>query len=124
MLNVTTSFVTMASEFTALRGFTVRSSSAGFPSFLPKEVDKIKDPFARKLATRIERLSVPVNLPLFFSDFFFFLVSYYWVSHLLLCLYCIIFFSLIICYTSMARSRKDYNMFLVAKNLVKEKKRK
>ncbi|XP_048318428.1 alpha/beta hydrolase domain-containing protein VTE7 [Ziziphus jujuba] len=61
MLNVTTSFVTMASEFTALRGFTVRSSSAGFPSFLPKEVDKIKDPFARKLATRIERLSVPVK---------------------------------------------------------------
>ncbi|KAJ4710740.1 alpha/beta-Hydrolases superfamily protein [Melia azedarach] len=30
-----------------------------FPSFLPKEVENIKDPFARKLATRIERL--PVN---------------------------------------------------------------
>ncbi|GLT27560.1 hypothetical protein SLA2020_025470 [Shorea laevis] len=32
-----------------------------FPSFLPKQVDKIKDPFARKLAARIERLPVNVN---------------------------------------------------------------
>lgn len=35
-----------------------------FPSFLPKRVDKIKDLFARKLATRIERLPVDVS----FSD--------------------------------------------------------
>lgn len=32
-----------------------------FPSFLPKEVENIKDPFARKLAARIERLPVHVN---------------------------------------------------------------
>ncbi|EXB38098.1 Uncharacterized protein L484_021020 [Morus notabilis] len=30
----------------------------GFPSFLPKEVQNIKDPFARNLAQRIERLPV------------------------------------------------------------------
>ncbi|KDP41297.1 hypothetical protein JCGZ_15704 [Jatropha curcas] len=29
-----------------------------FPSFLPKEINNIKDPFARKLAARIERLPV------------------------------------------------------------------
>ncbi|XP_054823702.1 alpha/beta hydrolase domain-containing protein VTE7-like isoform X2 [Prosopis cineraria] len=33
----------------------------GFPSFLPKEVEKIKDPFARNLAKRIQRLPVPVK---------------------------------------------------------------
>ncbi|XP_044488147.1 uncharacterized protein LOC123212953 isoform X2 [Mangifera indica] len=32
-----------------------------FPSFLPREVENIKDPFARKLATRIERLTVQVS---------------------------------------------------------------
>ncbi|XP_034907116.1 alpha/beta hydrolase domain-containing protein VTE7 isoform X3 [Populus alba] len=36
--------------------FTAQGSD--FPSFLPKEVENIKDPFARKLATRIERLPV------------------------------------------------------------------
>lgn len=36
--------------------FTVQGSN--FPSFLPKEVENIKDPFARRLATRIERLPV------------------------------------------------------------------
>ncbi|KAH9618774.1 hypothetical protein KSS87_008061 [Heliosperma pusillum] len=36
----------------------------GFPSFLPKEIHKIKDPFARNLALRIERLPVQVS----FSD--------------------------------------------------------
>ncbi|GAB4840114.1 Alpha/beta hydrolase domain-containing protein vte7 [Ancistrocladus abbreviatus] len=36
----------------------------GFPPFLPKAVEKIKDPFAIKLAKRIERLPVQVN----FSD--------------------------------------------------------
>lgn len=33
----------------------------GFPSFLPKQVENIKDPFARKLATRIERLPVQIS---------------------------------------------------------------
>ncbi|XP_057962205.1 alpha/beta hydrolase domain-containing protein VTE7-like [Malania oleifera] len=32
-----------------------------FPPFLPKEVERIKDPFARKLAKRIERLPVQVT---------------------------------------------------------------
>ncbi|XP_021299750.1 uncharacterized protein LOC110428282 isoform X2 [Herrania umbratica] len=32
-----------------------------FPPFLPKQVEQIKDPFARKLATRIERLPVKVS---------------------------------------------------------------
>ncbi|KAM1296846.1 hypothetical protein ACFX2I_023644 [Malus domestica] len=32
----------------------------GFPSFLPKEVEKIKDPYARTLAQRMERLPVPI----------------------------------------------------------------
>uniref|UniRef100_A0A2P2M0I7 Uncharacterized protein LOC107428819 isoform X1 n=2 Tax=Rhizophora mucronata TaxID=61149 RepID=A0A2P2M0I7_RHIMU len=35
--------------------------ASNFPAFLPKEVEKIKDPFARKLATRIERLSVKLG---------------------------------------------------------------
>ncbi|KAL8161448.1 hypothetical protein V2J09_012937 [Rumex salicifolius] len=34
---------------------------AGFPSFLPKEVEKIKDYHAIKLAKRIERIAVPVS---------------------------------------------------------------
>ncbi|KAF5180174.1 alpha/beta-Hydrolases superfamily protein [Thalictrum thalictroides] len=33
----------------------------GFPSFLPKEVENIKDPFARKLAKRIQRLPVQTS---------------------------------------------------------------
>lgn len=33
-----------------------------FPPFLPKEVEKIKDPFARKLASRIERLPVELSI--------------------------------------------------------------
>lgn len=33
----------------------------GFPSFLPREVQRIKDPFARKLARRIERLPVQIS---------------------------------------------------------------
>lgn len=35
--------------------------NGGFPWFLPKEVEKIKDPFAKKLAQRIERLPVKVQ---------------------------------------------------------------
>ncbi|KAG6654157.1 hypothetical protein I3843_05G115500 [Carya illinoinensis] len=42
----------------------VYSTLAGFPSFLPKEIENIKDPFARTFATRIERLPVSVS----FSD--------------------------------------------------------
>ena len=34
----------------------------GFPSFLPKQVEEIKDPVARNLAMRIQRLPVPVSL--------------------------------------------------------------
>ncbi|OVA00797.1 Alpha/beta hydrolase fold-1 [Macleaya cordata] len=41
------------------RGF--RVSADGFPSFLPKEVERIKDPYARKLAKRIERLPVQIR---------------------------------------------------------------
>ncbi|KAL6983357.1 Alpha/beta hydrolase domain-containing protein vte7 [Sarracenia purpurea var. burkii] len=39
-----------------------RISAEAFPSFLPREVEKIKDPFARKMATRIERLPVQASL--------------------------------------------------------------
>lgn len=39
----------------------------GFPSFLPKEVGKIKDPFARTMARKIERL--PVKRFLFHYSF-------------------------------------------------------
>ena len=39
----------------------LRASADAFPSFIPKEVERIKDPFARKLATRIERLPVQVK---------------------------------------------------------------
>ncbi|GAV65689.1 Abhydrolase_6 domain-containing protein [Cephalotus follicularis] len=35
--------------------------AGGFPSFLPQEVEKIKDPFARILAQRIERLPVQIG---------------------------------------------------------------
>ncbi|KAL9262584.1 Alpha/beta hydrolase domain-containing protein [Drosera capensis] len=44
----------------------IRVSCCGgsFPSFLPKEVEKIKDPFAVSLARRIERIPVKVT----FSD--------------------------------------------------------
>ncbi|XP_022948386.1 uncharacterized protein LOC111452078 isoform X2 [Cucurbita moschata] len=33
----------------------------GFPSFLPKEVGKIKDPFARTMARKIERLPITLS---------------------------------------------------------------
>ena len=39
----------------------VRVSENGFPSFLPKEVERIRDPAARELAKRIERLPVKVR---------------------------------------------------------------
>ncbi|KAK9052191.1 hypothetical protein SSX86_028819 [Deinandra increscens subsp. villosa] len=37
-------------------------NSEVFPPFLPKQVEKIKDPFARKLASRIERLPVELSI--------------------------------------------------------------
>ncbi|KAL0003713.1 hypothetical protein SO802_011274, partial [Lithocarpus litseifolius] len=42
-------------------GGTVCFAELSFPSFLPKQVENIKDTFARKLATRIDRLRVPVS---------------------------------------------------------------
>lgn len=42
----------------------ITGSANAFPSFLPKEIEKVKDPAARKLATRIERLPVQLS----FSD--------------------------------------------------------
>ncbi|RRT84539.1 hypothetical protein B296_00007184 [Ensete ventricosum] len=42
----------------AIPRVSIRVSVNGFPSFLPKEVDKIRDPFARDMAKRIERLPV------------------------------------------------------------------
>ncbi|ONI19035.1 hypothetical protein PRUPE_3G255300 [Prunus persica] len=39
----------------------VASCTTGFPSFLPKEVEKIKDPYARTLAQRMERLPVQIG---------------------------------------------------------------
>ncbi|KAJ0973978.1 hypothetical protein J5N97_015943 [Dioscorea zingiberensis] len=39
----------------------VRVSENGFPSFLPREVEKIRDPSARELAKRIERIPVKVG---------------------------------------------------------------
>lgn len=43
-------------------GFVDDGRRAEFPSFLPKEIYKIKDPFARTLAQRIQRLPVQVFL--------------------------------------------------------------
>lgn len=52
---------TMPTKRSAPRRFGVLCAGDGFPPFLPKEVENIKDPYARKLATRIERLPVPVS---------------------------------------------------------------
>ena len=40
-----------------------------FPSFLPKEIQRIKDPIARNLAMRIQRLPVSVSAPSSFTYF-------------------------------------------------------
>ncbi|KDP27240.1 hypothetical protein JCGZ_19939 [Jatropha curcas] len=40
-----------------------RSGGGEFPLFLPNEIEKIKDPFARSLAQRIQRLPVQVGFP-------------------------------------------------------------
>ncbi|KAJ7974317.1 alpha/beta-Hydrolases superfamily protein [Quillaja saponaria] len=42
-------------------GVLVGKKGSNFPTFLPKEVEKIKDPFARNLAKRIERLPVQIE---------------------------------------------------------------
>ncbi|XP_020979765.1 uncharacterized protein LOC107643694 isoform X5 [Arachis ipaensis] len=39
----------------------VAAAHEPFPSFLPKLIDRIHDPFARRLALRIQRLPVPVR---------------------------------------------------------------
>lgn len=41
--------------------FTKKGGGGVFPSFLPKEVQNIKDPFARTLAQRIQRLPVQIG---------------------------------------------------------------
>lgn len=55
-----------------------------FPDFLPKQVENIKDPFARKLASRIERLPVCFSLfllaskcAIFFNGFCIFFLCVY-----------------------------------------------
>lgn len=40
-------------------------STNEFPSFLPKQVENVKDLFARKMASRIQRLPVEVNIMYF-----------------------------------------------------------
>ncbi|XP_031106528.1 uncharacterized protein LOC116011146 [Ipomoea triloba] len=52
----------MSRKWMVLEVPTENKGCCGFPSFLPKEVHKIKDPFARTLAQRIQRLPVQVGL--------------------------------------------------------------
>ncbi|XP_065858824.1 alpha/beta hydrolase domain-containing protein VTE7 isoform X2 [Euphorbia lathyris] len=52
--------VTMSSKGSGACG---GGGGGGFPSFLPKDVEKIKDPFARSLARRIKRLPVQMSSP-------------------------------------------------------------
>ncbi|XP_022776755.1 uncharacterized protein LOC111318263 [Durio zibethinus] len=61
-LTATTSAPTLFPKCkTQRRRFTVLAADDKFPSFLPKQMEQIKDPFARKLANRIERLPVNVS---------------------------------------------------------------
>lgn len=53
-----------------------------FPSFLPKEIAKIRDPFARNLAQRIVRL--PVKVLLAFSVSMFLFPYLWWFDQLLM----------------------------------------
>ncbi|KAK4598765.1 hypothetical protein RGQ29_015995 [Quercus rubra] len=71
MVALTASFASAPSAATITMAMTKKRSGGAvcyaelsFPSFLPKQVENIKDTFARKLATRIDRLPVPVS----FSD--------------------------------------------------------
>ncbi|XP_030956686.1 uncharacterized protein LOC115978911 isoform X3 [Quercus lobata] len=65
MVAVTASFAPATATITMpmkkRSGGTVCFAELSFPSFLPKQVENIKDSFARKLATRIDRLPVPVS---------------------------------------------------------------
>lgn len=45
-----------------LRHRSFQISGCQFPAFLPKEMESIKDPFARNLASRIQRLPVDLSL--------------------------------------------------------------
>ncbi|KAF6171392.1 hypothetical protein GIB67_009533 [Kingdonia uniflora] len=56
---------TIGLGFTSKRGLRVLAGddyNDGFPSFLPKQVERIKDPFARNLAQRIQRLPVKISV--------------------------------------------------------------
>lgn len=44
------------------RQLLITANGDGFPTFLPKEVKDIKDPFARALAQRIVRIPVPLQM--------------------------------------------------------------
>ncbi|XP_010552541.1 PREDICTED: monoacylglycerol lipase ABHD6-like [Tarenaya hassleriana] len=48
-----------------VRRLQVVANGGGFPAFLPKEVEKIRDPFARALAQRIVRIPVPLQMEKF-----------------------------------------------------------
>ena len=68
MVALTASFASAPSAATITMAMTKKRSGGAvcyaelsFPSFLPKQVENIKDTFARKLATRIDRLPVPVR---------------------------------------------------------------
>ncbi|KAF6171393.1 hypothetical protein GIB67_009534 [Kingdonia uniflora] len=55
---------TIGVGFSSKRGLRVLAGddyNDGFPSFLPKQVERIKDPFARNLAKRIQRLPVKIS---------------------------------------------------------------
>ncbi|XP_057810753.1 alpha/beta hydrolase domain-containing protein VTE7 isoform X2 [Salvia miltiorrhiza] len=49
-----------AAKFSPRQSFI--TSATDFPSFLPKQMESIRDPFARKLASRIQRLPVDLSL--------------------------------------------------------------
>lgn len=52
------------------------TSNHEFPSFLPKQIHKIKDPFARNLAIRIEQLPVQVSFFFFLHFFLFYFIFF------------------------------------------------
>nr|XP_043606596.1 uncharacterized hydrolase YugF-like [Erigeron canadensis] len=59
---ISTSFSPTCHTSHARRLPVFRVSAEVFPEFLPKEVNKVKDPFARKLASRIQRLPVELSI--------------------------------------------------------------
>lgn len=68
--------LTISNKYGSFKGLMDRGKGHvgcdGFPSFLPKEVQNIKDPYARTLAQRIERLPVQVFYVLFLQGSRFF----------------------------------------------------